>query len=65
MTTEHNAGPWNTLQLAILAVVILAPMWIFAQELDGDEFAKSAIGIGAAGIVAVGLRAFDSRWRTK
>ena len=43
----------------IIAVVVLLPMWIMTEELDGDEFEKSAVGIAAGGVMLGGLKILE------
>ncbi len=33
-----------------IAVLVIAPTWIFAQRIDSDEIMKTLIGFAAAGI---------------
>lgn len=51
----------DIIRLAILAVVVLAPMFIMASELSGDEFAKSAIGVVMGAVVLAAMKMMDSR----
>jgi hypothetical protein len=49
----------------VVAAVILTPMFILANELDGDEFTKSGIGV-IMGAVALGaFKMLESRWSKK
>lgn len=50
----------DVFKLLILAAVILAPMWIMASELDGDEFGKSAAGIAAGGVTLAALKMLEN-----
>jgi hypothetical protein len=61
MLTDRMADMWQTIQLAVLAAVVVAPMWIFANELSGDEFVKSAVGLSAGVVVVTALRIIESR----
>lgn len=56
---------WQTAQMAILAVVVLIPMWIFASELGGDEFAKSAAGLAGGAVIITALRMIESRYNRR
>ena len=51
---------WQTIQMGILAVVVLAPMWIFAQELDSGEFTKTAVGLVSGYVVMAAIRIIES-----
>ena len=48
-------------ELIIISIAILAPQFILASEVDGDEFAKATSGIVLGGIV---LSAYKV-WKTK
>ena len=49
----------------VVAAVILTPMFILANELDGDEFTKSGIGV-IMGAVALGaFKLLESKWTTR
>ena len=56
---------WETLQLVVVAVIILAPMWIFANELGSDEFVKSAVGLAGGAVVFMGMRILEKRFNHK
>jgi hypothetical protein len=58
---DHDGGPWKVLVFLILAVVILAPMWIFANELGPDEFAKSGVGLAAGAVIITALRIIEKK----
>ena len=44
------------MELVLLCVAILAPQFLLAAELDGDEFLKATSGIALAGVVVAGYR---------
>jgi hypothetical protein len=46
----------RTLELVIVMVGCLAPMFIWAYEISTDEFFKSAAGIGMASAPLIGYR---------
>lgn len=56
---------WDTIRMAILVVVVLAPMWIFANELDGDEFTKSVAGVAAGAAIMTALRLLEKHRNSK
>jgi hypothetical protein len=56
---------WETIQLIVVAVIVLAPMWIFANELGADEFVKSAVGIAGGAVVFMGMRILEKRFNHK
>lgn len=48
---------WSTLQLALLLAIAISPFWFMAANVrDGDEFAKTGMGVGIAAVVASVLR---------
>lgn len=49
-------------KLLILSIVVLFPMWIMAEELDGDEFGKSAAGIAAGAVMLGALKVIESQY---
>ena len=46
----------------IVAAVILTPMFIMAHELDGDEFAKSGVGLVMGAVVLAALKIGETMW---
>jgi len=52
----------DVLKCLILAIVVLAPMWIFSNELSGDEFVKSAAGLAAGAIMLTSLRLLETQF---
>ena len=49
----------------VLAVVMLAPMLIMADELDGDEFEKSAVGLVLATVILSALHIFERQFKKR
>ena len=49
----------------IVAIVVLAPMWILAGELDGDEFVKSAAGLASGAVILTALRLLEKQFNNK
>ena len=47
-------------ELVILMAAILAPQFLMAVEVDGDEFAKATAGVALAGIVVGGYKVWCS-----
>ena len=41
----------SLIELVILMVAVLAPQFLLASEVDGDEFAKATSGIALGGVV--------------
>ena len=46
----------------VLAAVILTPMFVMANELDGDEFAKSGVGLLMGAVMLTALKIAESMW---
>jgi len=38
-------------ELVLLFLAVLAPQFLLASEVDGDEFAKATVGVALGGIV--------------
>lgn len=52
-----QAQRWSTLQLAVLLAIAVSPFWFMAANLrDGDEVAKTGMGVAIAGVVAAVLK---------
>jgi len=51
----------STIELALLLVAVLAPQFILANEVNGDEFAKATSGVAMAGVVVAAFKV----WKTK
>jgi len=52
---------WERLvELIILMAAILAPQFLLAAEVDGDEFAKATVGVVLAGVVVGGYKIWMS-----
>lgn len=54
----------NILELTILMVCCLAPMFIMANEVSGDEFTKASTGAAIAAMTAVVLGAYKL-WKSQ
>lgn len=54
----------NVLPLIVLMACVLAPMFILASEVDGDEFIKASSGLALAAMVGAVMAAFKL-WRSK
>lgn len=50
----------KTIELVILFLAVLAPQFILASEVDGDEFAKATSGIALAGVVVAAYKVWCS-----
>lgn len=48
----------------VLAILILAPTFIMASKLSGDEFAKSAVGVALGAVVLGAWNLFQASWGT-
>lgn len=46
------------LELAIVMLAVLAPQFLLASEVDGDEFAKATTGVALAGVVVGAYRVY-------
>jgi hypothetical protein len=53
---------YEVLKCLIVACVVLAPMWILASELDGDEFVKSAGGLAAGAVILTALKILENQF---
>lgn len=53
---------WQTCQMLILAVVLLAPIFVFANELSGDEFVKSGVGLACGAVIVTALRMLEKKF---
>jgi len=49
----------------VIAVVVCVPMFIFASELDGDEFAKSSMGIAMGAIAFGAFQMLQAQWQKR
>ena len=49
----------------VVATVILAPMFIMADELDGDEFEKSAVGLVLATVILSALHILERQFKKR
>ena len=50
---DHQVQLWTTLQLAVVAAILVSPSFLLANDLtDGDEVVKTGAGVAAAAIVA-------------
>lgn len=49
----------------ILATVVLAPMFILANELSADEFMKSGIGLAMAGVALAAFKVLERVMKEK
>jgi len=47
---------WRLCELALVVVAVLAPQFLLAAKVDGDEFAKATIGVAAAGTVVAAYK---------
>lgn len=43
-------------ELTIVLAAVLAPQFLLASEIDGDEFAKATTGIALAGVVVAAYK---------
>ena len=51
-------------KLLVLAAIVLTPMFLFAHELSGDEFAKSSMGVAMAAIAYGAFKLLDAKqWK--
>lgn len=48
----------------VVGACVLTPMFIMASELDGDEFAKSGVGIAMAAVVMGAMKVAET-WFAK
>jgi hypothetical protein len=51
----------DVLKCLILAVVCLTPVFVMANELSGDEFAKSGVGLACAAIVYTAIKLIEKQ----
>lgn len=49
----------------VVAAVILTPMFVFAHELDGDEFQKSGVGLAMGAVVLAAMKIGESMWSNR
>lgn len=49
------------IELTIVLAAVLAPQFILANELDGDEFAKATGGIALAGVVVAAYQVWTKK----
>lgn len=50
---DHQTQLWTTLQLAVVAAIMVSPSFLLANDLsDGDEVVKTGAGVAAAAVVA-------------
>lgn len=47
-------------ELAIVMLAVLAPQFLLANEVDGDEYAKAMGGVALAGIVVAAYKVYNS-----
>lgn len=50
----------DMVELIILLAAVLAPQFILASEIDGDEFAKATSGIALAGVVVGAYKCYKA-----
>lgn len=43
----------SAIYTAVIAAVCIAPIFVLANKIDGDEVVKGAVGVFAAAIVAI------------
>lgn len=57
MPELFNRWDWPRLtELVILLAAVLAPQFLLAAEVDGDEFAKATAGVALAGVVVAAYK---------
>jgi len=49
----------------VVGACVLAPMFIMAHELDGDEFAKSGVGVAMAAVVMGAMKVAETWFASK
>lgn len=54
----------SLIELLILMACVLAPMFVFAHEVDGDEFVKAMSGVAFATTIGVIFAAYKL-WKAK
>ena len=53
----------NLLELLLMVVAVLWPMFFFASSIDGDEFLKSGAGVASGGMALGAYKLWQGRHR--
>lgn len=48
-------------ELIVVIVAMLIPQFLLAREVDGDEFAKSMVGVALAGVILSAYKAWQHK----
>lgn len=51
----------SIVELVVLMVALLAPQFLLASEIDGDEYGKATSGIAMAGVLTTAYKLWQRR----